>query len=170
MRKLKKKTQQGNLLSMLTVASEGGHKASPMSDFSAICFLYAKQLASALGDRPLGLILSSLRVQDQLTSTMCFLSVLHRSDRLSSRGHENRGLEPKEGLRHLRGGRPRRRPQSLQLEHVHLQRHGSPVHEDGDKGCPVVPGRSQFWMGADKILLPTPRNVRSVEVSVGVEV
>ena len=47
-----------------------------MSDFSAICFLYAKQLASVLGDRPLGLILFSLRVQDELTSTMCFLSVL----------------------------------------------------------------------------------------------
>jgi len=38
---------------------EGGHKASPMSDFSAICFLYAKQLANVLGDRPFGLIASA---------------------------------------------------------------------------------------------------------------
>ena len=30
-----------------------------MSDFSAICFLYAKQLASVLGDRPFGLIASA---------------------------------------------------------------------------------------------------------------
>ena len=141
-----------------------------MSDFSAICFLYAKQLANVLGDRPLGLILFSLRVQARPVDQHHVFSVCVRADSLSSRGHENRGLEPKDRLGHLRGGRPRRRPQSLQLEHVHLQRHGSPVHEDGDKGCPVVPGRSQFWMGADKILLPTPRNVRSVEVCVGGEV
>ena len=38
------------------LAISGGHKVSPMSDFSAICFLFAKQVANLLGDRPFGLI------------------------------------------------------------------------------------------------------------------
>ena len=41
------------------LAISGGHKVSPMSDFSAICFLFAKQVANLLGDRPFGLIASA---------------------------------------------------------------------------------------------------------------
>ena len=90
-----------------------------------------------------------------------------RFDRFGSRWHKNWRVDPKTCPGRLRGGGAHRWPQQVQLQHIHLQRHDPPVHKDSNKGGAVVPGRGKFWVGADKILLPSPRNVRRVEIHLG---
>ena len=47
-----------------------GHKKSPIADFSAICYLYAREISEHLGNKPLGLIVSAYagtRIEGWLT-------------------------------------------------------------------------------------------------------